>query len=648
MIKIGSETEVCGFVVFEDHLKPNVYYVIPKVPTIRLDDNKKPVFKFIRYRNSQKEKINGGFAIFDVEFTLTDEERKNVINGLIKQGKANPEIGTFTVKEAKASLNLESISNELVEKVYNPGSPSLYGNFVTPFTVELSEEGATLFDNVMQSGEGGTVQVAYNLMTEVYVPSVTVEGRWSAKASKRYAKEITEDKEYDSGWGVKSKDVKSEIIETIRKYDDAYSLKIDFTSAELSENLKNEIRTNIQRIFDERIADAIKQSSGSKEDSDSSKDPNDIFNIFADIDYNMIATCNDEVEVYLKYIESAAILWDLAPRGTLLDVKAYDPDHYKDYFVDANTESDFFKKMDVDINVSGDFKALGIDLINLHIEYTGKNQDTKDYTFKDNDTYKFKAFIENNNRKYKYWYEVFYKNEARTFKSEEIVNDSTLTINLNDLGVLNAKVEAPPIIDFGKIAMITVSINYEDKDNEGSFEEYIILDKNKKTGSLVKPVFKRNPKYKYSVKYTLSDGNEYSTDLKENRNLDSISIDYPFKKPQFMIEQTLGDFGSDISKIYLDLSYEDVEQNFSHCDSIELNSDSPFINWEDFLIPHKKNKINAKISWNGLVYDCDKKRQPIKGESLVEKTSKTIFIDNNVSMKEKLEKPPIVNPEKTL
>ena len=60
-----------------------------------------------------------------------------------------------------------------MEKVFNPGKPSLFGNKITPFKVELTDLGATFFEQALQN-KGGFVQVAYDLYGPVKLPPLKV------------------------------------------------------------------------------------------------------------------------------------------------------------------------------------------------------------------------------------------------------------------------------------------------------------------------------------------------------------------------------------------------------------------------------------------------------------------------------------------
>ena len=86
-----------------------------------------------------------------------------------------PEVifGTITYTKGETQLFVAGSDGTFVEKLHNPGKPSLYGNNVATFALELTEEGATFFEQAMQ-GAGGTVSVVYDLWFWARLPQIKV------------------------------------------------------------------------------------------------------------------------------------------------------------------------------------------------------------------------------------------------------------------------------------------------------------------------------------------------------------------------------------------------------------------------------------------------------------------------------------------
>src|SRR5215212_3241708 len=78
--------------VYRDETNRWTFYVFPNQPRFRIDsETGKPVFQFLKYRNPVDRPggvKGGGFVIFDVEFTLSDEQTLKVqtaLNDLVAQ-----------------------------------------------------------------------------------------------------------------------------------------------------------------------------------------------------------------------------------------------------------------------------------------------------------------------------------------------------------------------------------------------------------------------------------------------------------------------------------------------------------------------------------------------------------------------------------
>jgi hypothetical protein len=126
-----------------------------------------PVFKQITYRlpiDRPDGKKGGAYVFFDTELQV-DEEKLGKLKKLLADSVAEehrrlklhgqppaPQLGTITFTKGKVNMLLEK-DGVLIEKVMGAGKPSLYGNNVATFAVELTPEGAAVFEAAMQGKE---------------------------------------------------------------------------------------------------------------------------------------------------------------------------------------------------------------------------------------------------------------------------------------------------------------------------------------------------------------------------------------------------------------------------------------------------------------------------------------------------------------
>ena len=167
--------------------------MIPEQPRFRLDPNGMPVFKFLKYKFPIERPDGlkgGGFLIFDVEFVVPDDKLAAIKQEL--QAEADAEaaaagkppvpitIGQPTYIDGEVKVNLFNSAGALVQSAFVPAKPSLIGNNVTPVSIELTPEGATLAEQAMQ-GLGGVVQVSYSLVHYAQLPPMKVTASFDSR-----------------------------------------------------------------------------------------------------------------------------------------------------------------------------------------------------------------------------------------------------------------------------------------------------------------------------------------------------------------------------------------------------------------------------------------------------------------------------------
>ena len=148
-----------GVIAYGDDASPFIFYLVASTPRYRIGPDGSPVFQFLKYREPvprEGSRKGGGFLICDVEFSVPGDMVKKCREKLQEQvntqfARVNPkpvvEIREISFTKGASSMQLFDSGNAkaaLVERVQNPGAPSMYGDLITPFTVEFSPEGATL------------------------------------------------------------------------------------------------------------------------------------------------------------------------------------------------------------------------------------------------------------------------------------------------------------------------------------------------------------------------------------------------------------------------------------------------------------------------------------------------------------------------
>ena len=599
MLMFHNSDTIEGVTVYGDHASKNTFYVLPDTPRFRMDRGK-PVFRFLKYRHPIDRpdgKKGGGFVIFDVEFVTPEEKLKKVTEVL--QERANQrwkaaggkppappvKIGQLSYNRGAAKLQLLDSGGALVEKIQNPGSPSLYGKMITPFTVELSPEGATLAEQALQ-GQGGVVQVIYDLYTAVRLPPVTAIVWFHASKFYSFYQKVDIDWSF---WG--DDDYKETLHENLIQSESA-GVNID-PGAVTDQKVLNAVRDWAWGALEDAVTrmmvgDVPPVSEKGREV------PGGIEHLKRWI------TNNKETHFSRKYAEGMAMEWNPQPRGTLPNITTMAGVKWQDHAMTVDLDDPFFKQLNVAMQVNADFQRLPLHSVEIHIDYpkSGGKKEIGEYRFAGpNDIAKFATYIDNDNWKYKWWYEVNYKGTSKTFKSPPVETDERiLTVNVGDVGVLAFEIKAGDL-DFEQVRAAQVTVQYEDKANGVNLiEKQFMLDQDHQEHEFTQMIFQpqRNP-CKYRVKYLMKDGKEYLADWTSSWASPLVINDV------WSATKTIGIRGTGlqdkVEAIFLDLKYTDAANKYVQTKSVVINESEPFFDWSFPVI----DETGGKVTYSGTI-----------------------------------------------
>jgi hypothetical protein len=628
MLKWDQPQMIEGVTVYGDHASINTFYVFPDSPRYRIDPKTGlPVFRFLKYRNPVDRaggKKGGGFIIFDVEFVV-DQDTLNKVTAKLQEQldqryknivpKPQVQIGQISYLRGASNLQVLDSGGGLVQKIQNPGAPSLYGHMITPFTVELSDLGAPLAEQALQ-GSGGIVQVIYDLWTPVRLPDMTVTAWLNASKSMSFYQQVDIDWNF---WG-----------------DDSYreTIRQTFVSSEFGG-----VNIDPGTVTDQKVVNAVRDWGFQQLDdavkrmvigdipdvsADDRKVPDGIEHVTRDIFVQKIVNFNR------TFRQGQVMEWNPSPRGTLPNItslKGADgkPIKWSDFAKTVDLDDPFFQTLEVNLRANADFAVLPLYSIDVHVDYTsGSTRRIQDFTFTGaNDVQKFQSFIEAGKWKYKYNYEVNYKGETRTYKSPDIeTEDKALTINVGQTGVLNINIQ-PGDINWEQTSAAQVTMQYEDKANGVDLlEEMFTLDKDHPLQKFQKVIFQpsANP-YRYRVKYQMKDGKEYQVDWVQARS-PHLFVNDPFSAQATVGIRAFGDFDRDIDNIFLDLKYTDDPNNYTQIKSVALNKGSTFFDWVFPVI----NQTGGKLTYSGTITKKGGTTPDTIAEKVNDPTFKTIII----------------------
>ena len=403
MLQIDAVETISGVQVFGDSDSKHTFYVLPNQPRFRIDENGYPVFKFLKYRlpiDREDGKRGGGYIFFDSEFVVPEDKFEKIketlqerVNKTYRKSRARKipdvKIGTITYTKGTANLLLNDESGILIQKVRSAGKPSLFGRNIAAFSLELTPEGATIFEQALQ-GKGGVIQVVYDLYFWAKLPMLTVTGSFNSSKFYSFYQEI------DTDWNLWSEDSYRETIRESLIENESMQLTID-PGGVTDEKLLNQIRDWAQRSLEDtaerKMIDSIAPVS-----EDDRKRPDGIEDVTRDIKNTKISNFN------ISYKEKSTVEWNLAPQGTLPNItsltdKEGNPIVWDEFASIIDADDPFFKTLNVTVQINADFNNLPIHSIETYINYPGT--EPWEESFKSTDEVKkFASYVENDKWRY--------------------------------------------------------------------------------------------------------------------------------------------------------------------------------------------------------------------------------------------------------
>ena len=593
MLAIANRQIIEGHEVFGDTNDPTTFYVIPKSPRFRLDDNGRPIFKFVKYRLPVERdggKRGGGFVFFDVAFYVPkdaeDKIRAALQTSLTPAGGQPPEVKLASPPYLRGSANflLKNSDGTLIESVTGASKPSLYGDNTAAYALELTPEGATLFEATMKGQGVGGVIVEYELTTTAALPPLTAHAWFHGSEFYSYFQQV------DIDWNFWGDDSYRETLREAAYSSETTGVTIDMPfvlpeGPEATGKLRDSIRASMQSQLEEAVTrkalKAIDPVAADKREL-----PDDGFE-------HVIRNYQTSKDVWIEqsYTEKSAIEWTIHPNGNVPNITTMtgpdgEPFKWEDYYVEVDLKDPFFQQLNVAIGVNADFDNLPLHSVEVHLDYhEGKTHEIGEYAFRDANTQeKFASYVENDNWTYQYWYEVNYKGAAKKFTSKpEKVDDKILTVNVDDLGILDAEFEAGAI-DWSQVNAAQIAFEYAGRSTKVA--ETLVLTEKSPTASVVKPIFEpRDKAYVYTVTYEMADGREVKTSPQEATSGRTIVNDvFQTKTIPIRVAGDLSfDDGDDpakvIDEILLHVSFTDGDGLAQETD-VALNAEQTFLDWK--------------------------------------------------------------------
>lgn len=629
MLNFDRALTIQGHTVYRDERLKQVFYVLPNQPTFRLDASGNPLFKLIKYRKSLDRPNGkaGGFLIADVEFAVADDmfkkitvELQEILNQEFKPtGRPAPKVEIAMPYFKRGAANIQFLDNGggLVQKVWNPAAPSLYGRYITPFTIEMSEQGVQVAEAALQ-GKGGAVQVSYDLFTDVKLPPLEVMVWFNASKFYEFHQHVAID------WNMWGADDYRETIQEQWRSSEAGGVEVNPGSV-TDRKVIDSVRDWGFRSLDEAVKRmAIGDIPGVSEDM--RKVPPGIDNLWRNISVSKMA------DFRRTYKEGQAMEWNAGGKGTLPNIttlkgKDGKPLNWKEYYVEVDGDDKFFRQLNVTMQVNADFQKLPIHSVEVKLSYPkkGGGMEVFEEPFTNpNDVKKFAAYIVDDQTKYKWSYQVNYKGQSKRYQSPVMETDEkSLVVNVDDMGVLNLNVIAGDL-DFDQIKSAQVTVRYEDSvNNVARIERQFTLDAARLEHSFQQAIFQPvTQDVQYRVKYLMKNGKEFLSDWMSAAP-PNLVINDVWSATRTVLIRATGDLSEKVEGIFLDLTYTDEANKYTQTKSIALSDNSPSEEWSFPVI----NETAGQIAYSGTIKYRDGSEEAIAPATT---TKNSIFVGPKV------------------
>ncbi|MET0406290.1 MAG: hypothetical protein ABW123_27980 [Cystobacter sp.] len=503
----GVET---SYQVYQDDTQTNIFYIIPTRPTIAINQQDRLAFMFRKYRRPVDSKRadgkkGGGYVIFDVVLKVPDSSKKDILQQL---RAANPkithlELAAIPFTTGKVKLNIKATDKSgFVETLSGLGKPAQDGNYTASFSAELSQEGATFFEQALNADmSGGALQVFYSLTTWARSSDTTVTITFNRDNALKYHREIFRDVgSYSPGVTWREGKEQEHIQQTLRD-NEAYDIKIVWNEG----NYTPEQKTTLNKWATDTLGEAIKRQQPVLQwikDSENSTKGKQI----QDFDFSLTSNFSQ------TFSENFALRLDLHPQGMLPNVGSMKdskgkPYQWKDYYKEVDLDDEWFKTLNLGVSTDMDFDTLPVKRVTVDLDYHGSKK-TLTFAKGDSTRKEWSPYLVQGDHAYTYKYTLTFTNGTMHESEPMKATTKELVVGQGLEGLLAVGVSTYGVDDPIKQVLVKLTVVDEQTSRKGPSIQLVLTGKDpgKDIHLPVGKDFKPPYFYEYAPEYMLADG----------------------------------------------------------------------------------------------------------------------------------------------
>lgn len=373
-IPIGGDQQITAW---RDTDEENTFYVMNQQPQFRIASGK-PVFNFFKYKTAVTAAGSskmGGYATFDLEFKVDNqmliEARKWLEGQKLVKDPSQFRWGSIPYADGTASITVpfQETSNTPHVTLASPGKPSLVGDNVATFAMQIPSDVSLIFERLLnpdpkKPSPSASITAVYTLKFAAKLPPITCKVTLKREDAIKLAEESKRTwNTWNTGY---DRSEERNLTQTVKE-EDAIEINwgpIDQSS--LSPTDKEKLKTSIRQWGWDTYKEMLESKLAPLKPPDPTKTDETTFKKTVEESIKQ-----DEVR---EFNESQAITYTVLPQGSLPSIRRVlellktgeDPNNY---FQELDADDPFFDQMRRSVLPQLAFDDLELRNVQVEIRY---------------------------------------------------------------------------------------------------------------------------------------------------------------------------------------------------------------------------------------------------------------------------------------
>jgi hypothetical protein len=648
MLTAPAYSEIEGVTIFTDDTLFYKFYPVAKAPSIRLDEQGRPIFLLVKYAFSDEDRLanknlpaGGGYCSFDVDFDVSAATLEKVraalqptVNELWQRYKAGPaadqarpgvagtaqppavEFGTPTFTSGKVSLDAPQ-AKELVSARVAEGEPSLLAGNIAAFSLDLTPAGATFMQRTLvdPAGPGNAIdltpiQVAYDLKFWARLPAVRIKVKADSQRVYQYVRKVMDGRGMDActTYDFQHTDITNDSLSVTGAVD----VQIDTGSGSLPDNVLEELRQYSLDLVKQMIQATFFTNTPAAPAGGSDADipTGDTGKKYLKQNYDA-ATMSIEFNLEQRSV----VEWPIHPQATLETFfRGLPPEEVKQHVRSIDLHDDFFANLTLNVRAFTDYSSPEVAAVEVQVHYEGTDENgqsrekNQSFTFSSTQAQAWAPSLIGSQREYQYRYRVGFKGKDPVAFSPWVASKATdLNIWIPDPGRLKLDVLAGDIDFDTLVRQVQVRLAYEDPDAAVSREEYVVtLNPTQPASQYLRTIYQPKAKpIQYKIRFAMKSGEVREDAGWQTTNGPQLLVNQPYVDLLRVSLLPTGDGWDDVVAVQVDLKYEDLANNYRQQDTLAFRTREEFKTWRVSLrnrnVQDFQYAVNASLKNGNLL-----------------------------------------------